>query len=158
MPWTHLLVATTVYLVFNRIGLVGFELPFFALLFGSIFPDIDHPRGMVSQFNILKVVSGALQRVVTHRGFTHGIPASLLFLGISIQITSFLELDIFVALGFFVGYILHLAADSLNPTGIKWFQPFHNGKIRWRISTGSLSERIFFFFLIGVVGILLSFQ
>jgi len=43
---------------------------------------------------------------------------------------------------FFLGFVSHLAADSLNPTGIKWLQPFSKAKVKDGIKTGSAAEKL----------------
>ncbi|MFQ6134378.1 MAG: metal-dependent hydrolase [Nitrososphaerales archaeon] len=155
MGWTHRVFATTIYLSVGRLGLYSeFDLPFFALLLGSIFPDIDHPRGMISSLNLFKDFSGVLQKATVHRGFIHSLLAAILFFGLGIGLILFLGFEIYVAIGFFFGYLSRLATDSLNPTGIKWLRPFHSRKLSWRISTGSRNEKLFFFSLIFLSGYL----
>jgi len=39
---------------------------------------------------------------------------------------------------------MHLVADSLNPTGIKWLQPLKQNKVKWIIRTGTKDEEIIF--------------
>ncbi len=59
-----------------------------------------------------------------------------------------------IALPFFLGYGLHLFADSFTVRGIKPFYPYKK-KSSWRIRTGGKSEVIVFvFFLIGDLGLL----
>jgi membrane-bound metal-dependent hydrolase YbcI (DUF457 family) len=45
---------------------------------------------------------------------------------------------------FFLGFVSHLAADSLNPTGIKWLQPFSKAKVKDGIKTVSAAEKLLF--------------
>jgi inner membrane protein len=149
MGWTHLVFAATVYLLFRRFGFYsGFDLPFAALLLGSVFPDIDHPRGLVSQMNLFRDFSRVLRTAVTHRGFMHSFFAALVFLVLGVGVTLYFGLGVYIALGFFFGYLLHLVADSLNPSGIRWLQPMRSRRVRWVISTGSFFEKILFFGLV----------
>jgi len=50
--------------------------------------------------------------------------------------------------------VSHLVADSLNPTGIKWLQPFSKARVKGGIRTGSAAEKLLF--LLTVVAILLG--
>ena len=55
---------------------------------------------------------------------------------------------------FFLGFISHLAADSLNPTGIKWLQPFSKAKLKDGIRTGSAMEKLFFLMVTAAISVI----
>lgn len=97
-----------------------------AVTAGSLAPDIDHPKSLISQKNLVFFyTSKAVSSVTGHRGLTHSIIAGLLFT-ILISIGLFFYNAIYLAPAFFFGYVAHLIADSLNPSGVKWLQPINN--------------------------------
>lgn len=118
---------------------------------GSIIPDIDHPKAFVSRAHwMLHGASHLLNIAVHHRGITHSLAALAAITGMVYYGLPGLGLDAALAVPFAVGYLSHLLADSLNPTGVKWLQPFSerafrlDGKLlffRVRITTGSLADR-----------------
>ena len=82
---------------------------FFAALFGSVMPDVLEPA-----------------RDWTHRGFCHSRRA-MRFAGYFFVFTAILGLfqpvipdfsAAYLVSGFFLGYIVHLLADSLTPAGL----------------------------------------
>lgn len=100
---------------------------------GSLLPDIDHPDSWLGRK--LRFISVPLAMVVGHRGITHSLLAVL---------------GCLVALGFFgfgwmaapitIGYLSHLAADSLTPSGVPLLWP---SKQRFTVNlmrTGSAVE------------------
>ena len=56
---------------------------------------------------------------------------------------------------FFLGFISHLVADSLNPAGIKWLQPFNKAKVKDGIRTGSFLEKLFLLVTVVIILIIL---
>jgi membrane-bound metal-dependent hydrolase YbcI (DUF457 family) len=78
------------------------------LLIGSLFPDTDIKYSKLGKFIPLWLL-------FNHRGFTHTLPAMVLF---SLPIGMFYSWK-WCAL-FACGYLLHLAMDSSTPMGIKW--------------------------------------
>lgn len=115
-------------------------------LFGSILPDIDHPKAKISNYTLLtKAVSKTVSATAGHRGPCH----SLLF----VALVSFLLSRFAVPyIPFFteecvkwlaVGMVSHLLLDMLNPTGINLFWPLTKRKRHLlRIKTGSTGERV----------------
>ena len=86
--------------------------------------------------------SKIVQFLVKHRGIFHSFTFCIL---ISVILAGFFPV---VALGFFLGYSLHLLADSFTAAGIR---PFWPSKISssWKIKTGGLTETsLFAFFLL----------
>lgn len=130
MKWaTHFLIASVIYLLFVRIGLLKLDVIIVGLVVGSVFPDIDRPRSL-------------LGRVLKHRGIVH----SPLALGVSVVVLSTLlsvhNANQIIAFGFFLGYLIHLVTDSLTPMGVKWLQPFKGGSVRFIIRTGGFGELV----------------
>jgi membrane-bound metal-dependent hydrolase YbcI (DUF457 family) len=78
-------------------------------LIGSVFPDSDHKRAPMGRLIPLWIM-------FNHRGFTHTIPALVLF---SLPIGIWYSWK--WALLFGCGYFIHLMMDSGTPMGIKWF-------------------------------------
>jgi len=111
-------------------------------LFGSVFPDIDHPRSLISR-GYWSVLSTAIRKTTGHRGWTHSLFGAGLFTGILLLILWYFKASLFLALGFFLGYISHLISDSLNPTGVNWFWPKKKRYGIGLIRTGSKAEYIF---------------
>jgi membrane-bound metal-dependent hydrolase YbcI (DUF457 family) len=78
------------------------------LLIGSLFPDTDCKSAPIGRFIPLWLIWN-------HRGFTHTLPALVLF---SLPIGIWYSWK-WSAL-FACGYLLHLAMDSSTPMGVKW--------------------------------------
>lgn len=106
---THIVLAIAIYLSI-------FEFNIYALVLvaiGAILPDIDHVRSMLGKYNIFA-------SLMKHRGFMHTLPALLLIL----LLFKVLNINNYYAIMF--GYLTHLLADSLTPSGIMWAYPFSN--------------------------------
>jgi inner membrane protein len=122
------------------------------LIIGSLLPDIDHPRGFLArQSYLFRRTSKGISKFVTHRGIVHSLLAALIATAIVWVIAMFYRWEALAVACFFLGFISHLAADSLNPTGIKWLQPFSKAKVKDGIRTGSATEK--FLFLIILIAI-----
>jgi inner membrane protein len=103
------------------------------VILASVLPDCD------SRFNSIgsKIYFRPVQFFVKHRGIMH----SFLFLVLISLIISLFFSEI--ALAFFLGYGLHLLADSFTIVGISALWPFKfriNGSHR----TGSFNEELIF--------------
>ena len=79
-------------------------------LIGSVFPDTDIRQSLAGRFLPLWLF-------FNHRGFTHTIPACILF---SLPIAVFYSWE-WAGL-FAAGYILHLAMDDGTPMRVKWWR------------------------------------
>ena len=113
---THLVIGGLAFLAYSYPLSLLLALPagtmlmgFFAALFGSVMPDVMEPA-----------------RDWTHRGLCHSRRAMKIAAGI-FAITALLGLfqvfirDLFLAYlasGFFLGYAVHLLADSTTPAGL----------------------------------------
>lgn len=113
---------------------------------GSLFPDIDHPYSLIGRY-----LPFARLFNLKHRGFTHSLFGLVIFSGI----VSLFSID--WGIGFFIGYLAHLLADSLTPTGVAWFYPVVKDKKNFlRIRTGSFFEYLLsWFFIIFSLGMYL---
>lgn len=142
---TH--IAITVFGIMLFILSVDHKLAFVVVaLIAAFVPDVDSRYSSLGR----KKINRVLQFFTKHRGLTH----SFVFL---ILITfGIVFISPVVALGFFLGYGLHLFADSFTKDGIKPFYPFLEVKSSGKISTGGKTE-IFIFVLFIVFDILLIF-
>jgi inner membrane protein len=109
-------------------------------------PDIDSSSAYINKkIKPLDKISNFLTK---HRGALHSITLCIIF-----TIVSLLVLQKF-ALPFFLGYSLHILADSFTVAGVRAFWP-SNINIRGFIRTGSLAERILFYLVIIADAVLL---
>ena len=118
------------------------------LIIGSLLPDIDHPRTFFIQQLYLFKHSKRLGKFVMHRGILHSILATLIATAVVWVIAVSYHLETLAVMCFFLGFISHLAIDSLNPAGIRWLQPFSKAKIKGEIRTGSALEKFLFVVII----------
>jgi len=119
---------------------------------GSLLPDIDHPKAYVSKKHwMLHAGSHLIEAVAHHRGITHSLAALLAISGMAYYGLIKLNQDTMLAAPFALGYLSHLIADSLNPTGVRWLQPLLQNSyrlnpsiafIKLQLTTGSLTEKI----------------
>lgn len=114
-------------------------------LIATLVPDIDSAYSTLGH----KRYFGFLQFFVKHRGILHSFSIVVLLTLI------FLLFAPKIALGFFLGYSLHLFADSFTKDGITLFYPFKR-KSSWKIKTGGRIEAIIFviFLMIDVLLVL----
>ena len=134
---TH--IAITFFAILFFISSVEYKISFVLITFIATFiPDLDTPFSKVGNHLILR----PFQLFFRHRGLIHSF--TFLFL-----ITLFLVLFApILAFGFFLGYGLHLFADSFTVEGIQVFYPIRK-KVFWRIRTGGKTEMtIFVIFLL----------
>jgi len=158
MGTTHVAFALLCYYVIAYSVGLSFDAPVVLtlLVVGSLLPDIDHPRAFLTrQLCLFKQASRGIGRYVTHRGIVHSLSAALIATIAVWAVALFYDLKTLAVSCFFLGFVSHLAADSLNPTGIKWLQPFSNAELRDGIRTCSAVEKLFFFFVIAAISVIL---
>jgi inner membrane protein len=121
---------------------VTLDLAFYAVLLGSLFPDIDHPRALLPRhFTPFLLVS----KLTVHRGIVHSLIASIAFALTGLGISLWLSFSSWVAFGFWFGYATHLIADSITKSGIKWLQPLsERGYLTGPFRTGGFFEQVLF--------------
>ncbi len=144
---THLVI--TLFFVILFLSKVESKLSFVLIaVIATIIPDIDSPFSKIGKRKTLKV----LQFFTKHRGMIHSF--TFLFL-IVLFFALFFPV---IALPFFLGYSLHLIADSFTIKGIKPFYPLKR-RIFGKIRTGGRVETIIFviFLIADLVLILLRF-
>lgn len=137
---THIISSITVAEVFYSMALyanlITFDLTFLgifltAVIFGSLFPDIDEPHSKISQL-MPSFISNTINRIFGHRGFTHNI-LGLSIIPILFGILFFYstkEFYIALSTGFFIGYISHILGDLVTYAGIQSFFIIDNGKLK----------------------------
>lgn len=111
---------------------------FCAILIVSAFlPDIDSSRSKIGKIFLLR----PFQLFFGHRGILHSFTFALM---LSLLIFFFSQE---ASIAFFLGYGLHLLADSLTFMGIAPFYPISK---KWKglIKTGGWSEAIIFMILV----------
>ena len=146
MGTTHVAFAVLCYYIIAYFAKLPFEAPMVLtlLIIGSLIPDIDHPRAFLNQqFYLFKRASGSFGGLVTHRGIVHSFLAAVIATAVVGIIAIFYQLEMLAVMCFFLGFVSHLVADTLNPAGIKWLQPFSKAKVKDGIRTGSAIEKIF---------------
>ncbi len=153
MGTTHLALAACLYLGLRTIGIdVSVDLVFMAVLIGSVFPDIDHPRSSIAQQSyLMKGISRAVFILSEHRGVVHSLLASLLLTAFLYSLLAEAGLGGTIALGFLFGYLTHLVGDSMTKGGVRWLQPFSDRKLRGPLRTGARSEELLFVVLLALL-------
>jgi inner membrane protein len=108
-------------------------------------PDIDIQESKMGR----KV--GFISKMLTHRGITHTLLApALLLLSIWWLKTVGMPLLAVAALGFFVGWTVHIIADMFNSKGVPILWPLTNAHISLAsFKTRSWHEFLFMFLWIG---------
>jgi len=158
MGTTHAAFALLCYYIIAYLGGLPFNAPMVLtlLVVGSLLPDIDHPRGFLArQSYLFRRTSRGIRKFVTHRGIVHSLLAALIATAVVWVVATFYHWETLVVACFFLGFISHLVADSLNPAGIKWLQPFSKVKVKDGIRTGSFLEKLFFSVTVVIILIIL---
>lgn len=135
---THLVFGVAAVTVASFFGVVAVNpVTIVAGLFGSLLPDIDHPKSTFGR-KILPV-SWMIGRIFGHRGITHSALAVL-------ALTAALMFNQGMppwCVALILGYLSHLLADWITPMGIPLMWPF---KTKYRspvsIKTGGAGEVI----------------
>ena len=147
MMWmTHIVIGLLLYAILVQFGVFPDNLLMIALVsFGSVLPDIDHPKAFVSHLSIWFKASSRVVSLGGHRGITHTIWAALVTFPLAYLVLKWLGIGGFVCAGaFLLGYLSHLLADSLTVSGVAWFYPFGKYRIRGPVRTGSIFEVLIF--------------
>jgi inner membrane protein len=135
---TH--IAISVFVILLLVSKVEHQAAFVIVtLITSFIPDIDSRYSDLGR----KKINRILQFFTKHRGITHSFVFLILVtLGLVFLIPV-------IALGFFLGYGLHLFVDSFTKEGITPFYPFSKTKASGGIATGGKVELgILFLFII----------
>lgn len=109
-------------------------------LFAAMLPDIDIASSRVGRAKAARIV----QFFTRHRGFFHSFTFCI---AVSVILTLF-NPTVILALPFFLGYSVHLLADSFTNEGIMPFWPSKK-RLSWKIPVNSIIEKsIFVSFLV----------
>lgn len=121
---------------------VQFACYYTAALVGSILPDIDHPKSLISQTVFFLHYPF---RKLGHRKATHSILAVFAVM----VLTSMLFKVRYIGWSIGIGYSSHLILDMLNPRGVPLLYPFIKSRYKVAtIHTGSKVEEIIYFLLV----------
>lgn len=145
---THIVIALFFILLFlpninSKIVFIG------VTLLATMLPDIDSGFSKIGRAKAARIV----QFFTRHRGFFHSFTFCI---AVSIIFTLFSS-TIILALPFFLGYSVHLLADSFTYEGIMPFWPSKK-RISWKVPVGGIVEKsIFVSFLVVDLFMLISF-
>ena len=133
---THLIIALT--FILYLVNSVNYKILFvFGVLIATILPDVDSTQSFLGRRWYLR----PFQWVTKHRGMFHSL--SFCFV-LALLISFFYPL---LAFPFFLGYGVHLLADSMTIEGIRPFWPNKN-IVHGNITTGGRKEKIIFYVFI----------
>jgi membrane-bound metal-dependent hydrolase YbcI (DUF457 family) len=130
---THFVIAILAYLLLFPILPEKIIFLIFFLL-ATVFVDIDSKKSKIGKHWYLR----PLQWVVSHRGIFHTLFFAIILSGVIYYFNQY------AGLGFFAGYVLHLALDCLTTRGVKLFWPVFDFKIGFFVHSGGLIEEILF--------------
>jgi len=118
------------------------------ILIASLLPDIDSAFSTLGKSKVLR----PLQAFTQHRGMLHSFTFCVL---VAIVFAFYLPV---LAFAFFLGYSLHLLADSWTVDGIRPFWP-SNVTVQGKVRVGGFMEETIFivFVLLDVVFLVLLF-
>lgn len=118
-------------------------------LIATLLPDID--SGFSSVGN--NIFSKIIRFLTRHRGMLHSLTFCII---ISAVLAAFIPV---LALGFFLGYSLHLFADSFTKNGVMPFWPYKKVS-SWYFRTDGFTETGFFIVivLIDIVAAIFTFN
>jgi inner membrane protein len=135
MAGSHMVVGAALWAVAaNLAGHSVVEPPALAAAaFGALLPDIDHPQSWAGRK--MRVVSVPLAMIVGHRGITH----SLLAVAAALVILALMGTG-WMAAPVVVGYLSHLLADGLTPSGVPLLWPSRRRFTLNLCRTGSVVE------------------
>ena len=117
---------------------------------GSLLPDLDHPQGALANYRlvgipIFKPAAFVAAAVLSHRGPSHSLLVWTILTALGAYFgASYGILPLVWAAS--LGYIVHLAADSLTKAGVPWLWPLWGRPVGFppsrslRIQTGGWIE------------------
>lgn len=110
---------------------------------GSLIPDIDHPHSMLASSSLAtRKISKTVSSVTQHRGFTHTLIFGFLLWALFIPLMKYLgKFGVIIQQSFSLGFLSHLALDTMNEKGVMWLWPFLSKHFHiLRVRTGSTVE------------------
>lgn len=144
MAGSHVVMGAALWVAVAKLGGVPPAEPqaLAAAALGALLPDIDHPQSWAGRK--MRAVSVPLALVVGHRGVTHSALAVLAGLALLLVMGTG-----WMAAPVVVGYLSHLAADGLTPSGVPLLWPNRRRFTLNLCRTGSAVEIA----LVAVVGV-----
>ncbi|WP_220756897.1 metal-dependent hydrolase [Shewanella colwelliana] len=140
----HLIVTSAVTLVVIKEVELG--LPIWAviagIIFGSLLPDLDHPRSTIGKRVLF--VSVPLAGIFGHRQFTHSIWPLVLTVWL-FNLTDQANSYVMVLM---IGYMSHVIADMLTDSGVPFLWPFQRRFGLTLCKSGGVLEHIIAFSLL----------
>lgn len=135
MAGSHMVVGAALWAVTAKLGGGNPAEPqaLAAAVLGSLLPDIDHPQSWAGRK--LKVVSVPLSLLVGHRGVTHSALAVAACLAVLVVMGTG-----WMAAPIAIGYLSHLLADGLTPSGVPLLWPSRRRFTLNLCETGSFIE------------------
>lgn len=112
----------------------------------SLIPDIDSENSLVGKYKVLRI----FQLFTKHRGMIHSISFCTL---ISVLLALFLPI---LAFPVYLGYSVHLLADSITLEGIQPFWPLKRRSDGWIRTNSSVEHAIFLTLVLATLLILFS--
>ena len=141
---THLNFAIFAILLF--VNFVNDKFIFIGLfIIATFLPDMDAGFSTLGK----KAISKPIQLFTRHRGIMHSITFAVF---ISLIISIYFPV---ASLGFFIGYSLHILADSFTKDGVQPFWPFRARSSGFILTGGKLEESIFFFMIFANISLFL---
>lgn len=105
-----------------------------AAVIGSLLPDIDTSTSIIS--SMLPFRGWPLCKI-RHRGFTHSLLGALFVAGLAFWLLQMPNIFI----GLVVGYISHILADMVTPSGVQLLWPKRKRfRFGFNVTTGSTAE------------------
>ena len=121
---------------------------FLGSIAGSLMPDIDSPDSYIGKR--IPILPDLIYNIWGHRTITHSLYV-VLAIGIFTLMLPFLNIKMMYQgffHGFWFGYVFHILADCLNPSGVRLFYPERQRLILCNIEIKSTEENWLFNILI----------
>ena len=111
------------------------------ILFGAVFPDVDHPDSKIGR--LVRPVAVLFE----HRGFFHSFFAMAIFAVVLYVLSS----EMLYPIAFLLGYSSHILLDSLTIQGIMPLHPVSRFRVRGFMKAGAFYEHVLFFILVAAI-------
>jgi inner membrane protein len=105
----------------------------------ALLPDLDDPKSFAG--SIVMPASLAANVGFGHRRLFHSLLAAALFAGVAFLAQQRFHWPLWVVLAVLVGFVSHLALDTLNPAGVPWLWPLNLHLSIPVVQTGGFLER-----------------
>lgn len=132
MQRTHLALIVLLILILAPFMSHPIVFGIFALA-ASLIPDMDSENSLVGRYRVLRI----FQIFTKHRGMIHSLSFCIL---ISVLLALFIPV---LAFPVYLGYAVHLLADSITLEGIQPFWPLKRRSDGWIRTNSSVEHAIF---------------